>query len=386
MKKGTLLLYGSVLSLLILPGCGGREETPLSLRYAQPAGKWEEALPVGNGHLGAMVFGRTDDERLQLNDNTLYSGEPDIPWKGLDISESYDRAVQMLREEKYPEAGDFLRKNWLGRLHQNYQPLGDWHLKNNVEGEISDYKRELDISNAILRISYRQNGTEYTREIFASHPDDVIVMRLRSKGKNGLDVSASLSSVHPTARQEASSEGWLSMSGQSPGYAERRSLKQLEDWGFQDRHPELFNPDGSRKFDKQVLYGDEIDGKGMFFETRIKALAPNATMESAGKELRISGTDEIVFILSSATSFNGFDKSPSQEGKNAAEIAEKTLQSAASKNFEQLRRKHVDDYRALFDRVTFRLSPDTSTLNTDRRIIRYATQPDNSLEALLFQY
>jgi alpha-L-fucosidase 2 len=345
-----------------------------------------EALPVGNGHLGAMVFGKTDDERLQLNDNTLYSGEPDIPWKGLDISESYDKVVQMLREEKYVEAEGFLRKNWLGRLHQNYQPLGDWRLQNNVQGEITGYTRELDISNAILRVSYRQNGTEYTREIFASHPDDVIVMRLRSDRKNGLDVTTSLSSVHPTATQKTSSGGALSMSGQAPGYAERRSLKQIEDWGFQDRHPELFHPDGSRKFDKQVLYGNEIEGKGTFFETRVKAIAPGAKMEETGNGLRISGTDEIVFILASATSFNGFDKSPSREGKDAARIAEEALQSAVSEGYERLKRKHTDDYRSLFDRVSFQLSPDTSSLPTDRRIINYATLPDNSLEALLFQY
>jgi alpha-L-fucosidase 2 len=346
-----------------------------------------EALPVGNGHLGAMGFGKTDDELLQLNDNTLYSGEPDIPWKGLDISDSYEKAVQMLREEKYVEAGDFLRKNWLGRLHQNYQPLGDLHLRNNMKGEITGYQRELDISNAILRVGYRQNGTEYTREIFASYPDDVIVMRFRCDRKDGLDITTSLSSIHPTARQKTSSGGLLSMSGQAPGYAERRTLKQLEEWGFQDRHPELFNPDGSRKFDKQVLYGDEIEGKGTFFETRVKAIAPaGAKIEETDNGLRISGTDEIVFILSSATSFNGFDKSPSREGKNASQIAMETLQSAVIEGYERLKRKHIDDYRTLFDRVSFRLSPDTSILATDQQIIRYATQPDNSLEVLLFQY
>ncbi|MDR1336345.1 MAG: glycoside hydrolase family 95 protein [Tannerella sp.] len=386
MRKRNILLYCSVVSLLI-SACSGEEKTPtLSLRYTQPAGQWVEALPVGNGHLGAMVFGKTDDERLQLNDNTLYSGEPDIPWKGLDVSDSYDHVVNMLRGEKYVEANDFLRKNWLGRLHQNYQPLGDWHLRNNMKGEITAYSRELDISNAIVRVSYRQDGTEYTREILASYPDDVIVMRLRSDRKDGLDVTTSLSSVHPTATQKASSGGLLSLSGQAPGYANRRTLKQIEDWGFQDRNPELFNPDGSRKFDKQVLYGDEIEGKGTFFETRVRAIAPGAKMEETEGGLRISGTDEIVFILASATSFNGFDKSPSREGKDAAGIAEKTLQAAVAEGYERLKEKHTDDYRSLFDRVSLQLSPDTSSLATDQRIIRYASQPDNSLEALLFQY
>jgi alpha-L-fucosidase 2 len=388
MKKGSFLWCYGVAALLLSGCCREEEERPtLSLRYTQPARQWVEALPVGNGHLGAMVFGKTDGERLQLNDNTLYSGEPDIPWNGLDIRDSYDRVVRMLREEQYVEAGDFLRKNWLGRLHQNYQPLGDWLLYNNRPGEVCDYIREPDISNALLRVRYRQDGTRYTREIFASHPDDVIVVRLRSDRKDGLDITTALSSVHPTATQRVLPDhGLLSMSGQAPGYAERRTLEQLEGWGFQYRHPELFYPDGSRKFDKGILYGEEIDGKGTFFETRVKAIAPEARMEETERGLRIYGTDEIVLLLASASSFNGFDKSPSREGKEAARIAGETLQAAAAEGYERLKGKHTADYRRLFDRVSFQLAPDTSTEATDRRIVRYATQPDNSLEALLFQY
>jgi alpha-L-fucosidase 2 len=375
--------------MLLLSACAHREETTLSLHYDQPATQWTEALPLGNGHLGAMVFGKTDDERLQLNDNTLYSGEPDIPeWKAPDIAGTYDQVVQMLREEKYTEATAFLQKNWLGRLHQNYQPLGDLHLRNNRQGEITAYRRELDISNAVMHIGYRQNDTEYTREIFASHPDDVIVMRLHSSRPNGLDVTASLTSVHPTARQAASpDDGLLSMSGQAPGYVERRTTEQIERWGFQDRHPELFNPDGSRRHrDKQILYGDEIDGRGMFFETRVRIVAPGAKMEASGSELRICDTDEIILILSSATSYNGFDRSPSREGRDAATVADATLHAAAARSFKQLKQTHTADYRTLFDRVTFHLSPDTSRLATDQRILRYADRPDNSLEALLFHY
>ena len=164
MKKRNLLLFCSVLSL-IFSACGeGRKEPPPTLWYNRPASGWYEALPIGNGHLGAMVYGKTDDELLQLNDNTLYSGEPSTAWKDMDITTTYDEAVAMLREEKYAEATDFLLKNWLGRLHQNYQPLGDWHIRNNSEGEITGYKRELDIANAVLRIGYAKRRGLHARD------------------------------------------------------------------------------------------------------------------------------------------------------------------------------------------------------------------------------
>jgi alpha-L-fucosidase 2 len=366
----------------------GRKKSPLSLWYNQPASGWYEALSIGNGHLGAMVYGKTDDELLQLNDNTLYSGEPSTSWKDMDITKTYDEVVAMLRAEKYVEATDFLLKNWMGRLHQNYQPLDDWHVQNHSEGEITGYKRELDIANAVLRISYMQNGTGYTREIFASYSDDVIVMRLCSDRKDGLDITTSLSSIHLTATQKTSSEGWVSMSGQVPGYAERRTFEQLENWRFQSKHPELFNPDGSRRFDKQALYGDEIDRKGMFFETRVKAIAPRAKFTANDRGLRISGTDEILLILSSATNFNGFDKSPSREGADAVKIAEETLHKVDGLKYEKLKTRHVDDYRSLLHRVSFEMPamPEQAVLPTGERICRNVESPDNGLIPLIFQY
>ena len=381
--------YILLLIVLMVVSCRNDESKVLSLWYEQQGNTWYEALPVGNGRIGAMVYGRVDDEILQLNDNTLYSGEPATAWKDLDITTTYNEVVDMLRAEKYMEATDFLLKNWMGRLHQNYQPLGDWHLDNNLKGEITGYKRELDIVNSVLKITYQQNGVRYTREIFASNPDDVIVMRLHSDRKGGLDITTSLSSIHPTARQKISSaDGLVSMSGQAPGYAERRTFEQIEQWGFQSKHPELYHPDGTRKFEKQALYGDEIDGMGTFFETRIKAIAPNAKMTMDDKGLRISETDEIIFILSSATSFNGFDKSPSREGLDAAKIAEETLDKAVSQKFKQLRQKHVEDYNALFGRVLFDLpvTDEQKVLSTDERICRYAEEADYGLVALLFQY
>lgn len=386
MRTSLLSLFLVILS--VASCCHQDESSVLSLWYRQPAANWNEALPIGNGRLGAMVYGKTDNEILQLNDNTIYSGEPATSWKGLDITTTYDEVLDMLRAGKYAETTDFLQKNWLGRLHQNYQPLGEWHIDSHSDGVVTNYKRELDIANSILRITWQQNGIGYTREIFASHTDNVIVVRMCCDAKNGLDFTTYLSSEHPTAKQNVLPEGLLSMSGQAPGYAERRSLRQLEQWRFQDRHSELFNPDGSRKFEKQVLYGDEINGMGTFFETRIKTIAPKAKITMDGKGLRISGTDEIVMILSSASSFNGYDKSPSREGSDASFKADEALAKAVSQKYHQLRSQHTKDYRSLFNRVNFEMSatPEQDTLPTDKRIIRYKAVPDYGLVALLFQY
>ena len=375
-------------ALCLLSACQQEQKESLTIWYNHPAPDLNEALPIGNGHLGAMVFGNIESEILQLNDNTLYSGEPATAFKGLDIRPTYDKVVSMLYNEKYEEATDFLLKNWLGKLHQNYQPLGEWLIRNHSEGDISDYKRELDIENAVLRISYKQNDVSYLREIFASHPDDIIVMRLSCDKKDGLDISTSLSSVHPTATQKVISGNIVAMSGQAPGYVERRTLEQIENWGFQKYHPEIFNPDGSRKYDKQILYGDEIDGMGMFFETRIQAIAPSAKIESDGTAIRLSGTDNIVLILSSATSYNGFDKSPSREGSDAVKKAEETLRNAVSHSYKSLLNRHLSDYQSLFSRVGFNMpsTKEQKALTTDERINRFSSQPDPELLTILFQY
>lgn len=375
------------LLMLFLPIPAMTQES-LSLWYDKPASNWNEALPIGNGHLGAMVFGGVEKEVLQLNDNTLYSGEPSTTWKGSRITDSYDQVLEMLRNKKYTEATDFIRKNWSGRLHQNYQPLGDWHIVNHSQGEATHYKRELDIANSIQRITYRQNGVNYVREIFASHPDDIIVVRLTCDKKNSLDITTYLTTVHPTGTFDVLENNTIRMGGQAPGYAQRRSLKQLEDWGFQNRHPELFNEDGSRKSDKNVLYGSEIGGMGTFFESRIKVIASKAKIVRDGNKLRISQTNEILFIFSSATSYNGFDKSPSKEGVDPARIANEVLMRVLNKKYKDLKQSHIRDYHSLFNRVSFYMPATTEQLSksTDQRIADYGKNQDNDLVTLLYQY
>ncbi len=367
------------------------------LWYNHPAGNWNEALPLGNGHLGAMVFGSAQEELIRLNDNTLYSGEPATVWKVHNIQPTYDKVVDLLMNQQYTEAYDLIQYHWLGRLHENYQPLGDWHLINNVKGEIKDYYRELDIEKSVMKVSYTQNGVKYTREIFASHPDDVIVMKLTADKENALDISLSLSSPHkPTTSYAIDSEKHIvKMSGQAPGHAQRRSDAMIKSWKAEGRHPELYFADGTRKYKEDVLYNEQINGLGTFFETRLQAIAPDAKFEIVSNDkkfqsqyLRVSQTDEIILILASETSFNGYQKSPSKEGKDANMLVEKDLQKAAATAYPQLLQNHQKDYEKLFGRVQFNMpaQKEQKALPTDDRICAFWDKYDNGLITLMFNY
>nr|MBQ5604479.1 glycoside hydrolase family 95 protein [Bacteroidales bacterium] len=367
------------------------------LWYDDDAKNWNEALPLGNGHLGAMVYGSAQEELIRLNDNTLYTGEPATVWKVHNIQPTYDKVVDLLMKGEYTEAYDLVHYHWLGRLHENYQPLGDWHISNLQKGEISNYHRELDIEKSLMRITYTQNGVNYCREIFASYPDDVIVMKLTADKANALDISIALSSPHkPTTSYSIDKEKHIvQMSGQGPGHGQRRSDAMIKSWKAEGRHPELYFADGSRKYKEDVLYGDQINGMGTFFETRLQAIAPDASFEVIeskdkfrSQSLRISNTDEIVLILASETSFNGYKKSPSREGKDAKALVEKDLAKAAATSYQDLLKRHQQDYQALFGRVQFNMPAKSAqqALPTDDRIVAFWKEYDNGLVSLMFNY
>ena len=372
--------------LLVMISCNKQEDQDLILWYDEPAQKWTDALPLGNGNIGAMVFGGAGNEHLQLNENTLYSGEPSQNYKQVNITEGFDEVMELLREGKNADAEKYIQKKWLGRLHANYQPLGDLFFKMGHPDTVSSYRRELDIKNSILRISYQQNGITYTREYFASHPDSVIAVKFTAS-EPVLDIQATFSSVHPTAESKTD-RNVLIMKGQAPGYSSRRTLKQIEDWGNQYKHPEFFTPSGERKFEKQTLYGNEIGSLGTFFEAHLKARLKDGTLAETENSLHVRNSSEVVFLLSAATSFNGFDKSPSKNGKDQKKIASRILEKASGKSYKNLLEDHINDYRNLFDRVSLDLeSPyDGAKYPTDRRIVSFSSDNDPDLVELLFQY
>jgi alpha-L-fucosidase 2 len=361
-------------------------DAALTLRYDRPALRWVQALPIGNGRMGAMIFGGTDREQLQLNEDTLYSGEPPADLRSIDIRKTRDQVVALIKANKHAEADAFVKKNWLGRNQQCYQPLGDLYLDFAMRGAVSDYQRWLDLQTATAGVSFRRGGVTFTRQVFASHPDQSIVIRLTAD-KPALAFAATMGSVHPTAKSSAAGKE-LVLRGQLPGFVARRPMKTIEEWGDQHRYPELYDGAGNPlPHAKQVLYGAEIGGKGMFFEARL-AVQTDGKLVVEGGALRVEGATEALLILGAGSSFNGYLRSPSRAGVDPARRTTRDVRAAARRDFATLHQRHVADHRALFDRVTLRLDglPAKEALPTEQRLAAFRQSGDPGLAALLFQY
>lgn len=388
MKHYGLFSILTVLSAVV--SCGNApDEDKLVMWYESPAGSWEECLPIGNGHSGAMVSGGVEEDVLFLNENTLYSGEPSTMYKDVKITpESFDKVVELMKKGDYPAATDMVCKNWLGRLHQYYEPLGDLRIKNNRDGDSLSYRRELNISDAVASSEFEQGGIKYMRDAFASYPDNVIVIRLRSSKPGGIDVNLGFCSPHPTTVQSSMNDR-LVFHGQAPGYVERRTFDQIESWGDEYKHPELYDSQGRRKFNKRVLYGDEIDGKGMFFEAQLKPIVTGeGKCEITDAGIHVYDADDVYFVLSMATSFNGFKKSPSREGIDVSAKASMILDNALKRSYSELRQRHEDDYHTLFNRVSLNLPSDNEQKSqpTKARIEAFSAKGDPDLAAMFFQF
>jgi alpha-L-fucosidase 2 len=356
--------------------------------YKKPATSWLEALPLGNGLLGAMVFGGTSEERLILNEGTLYAEEPggrNMP----DITRDSGIVYQLIRNGQNAEADDYATKHWLGRSLPCYQPLGDLRLVFDNHGVVSEYVRELDLSEAVAKILYRQNGISISREAFVSYPDHAIILNLKSDKPGSMGFRLLMDSQHPTLKAKMSGKNEMVYTGQVPGIALRRTLEYVEGRNEQWKYPEIWNKDGSRKpYAKPVLYANEVDGRGMFFEVRVRVLSCDGTTDVSNNGLIVKSAANVVLAVSIATSYNGFDKSPSREGSNPSEKTLSVMKSISGKTYGQLRTAHVADYRNLFGRVSLKLgnAATQSTLPTDERLKLNEKKPDPSLAALYYQF
>lgn len=378
MKNRSPRLYRLIAGLALLWLNGACAETgPLTLHYDKPAAVWTEALPIGNGRLGAMIFGRPGDELLQLNEATLWSGGP----VGKNLNPQAHAALQEVRKalanDDYATAYALSRK-MQGPYSQSFLPLGDLHLRQQfISGDVSDYRRSLDIQRGVHATSFTAGGVGFQREVFASAPDQVIVMRLSADRARQLNLELETSSQ--IRSESAATRDGMTLKGKAPAHVDPNYV----------RH----NPE-------PIIYDDPAGCKGMRFELLVKPIVKDGSVEAEGGLLRIRDATEVVLLLSAATSFAGFDTCPDSAGKDQHAIAEAHLSAAAQRGYAALREAHVADFRRLFDRVSLTLAADSSGSNggngdgdarsklpTDRRLADYtAGQTDPALEALYMQF
>ena len=362
----------------------------LTLWYDKPAVKWDEALPLGNGQLGAMVFGGVTNEHLQLSESTLVSGYPGYRTLPLDVRKDFAEITNCIALRQFAEADRLVTERWLGGAWACYQPLGDLEFAFAHPAPAADYRRELDIGHAVCRVSYVCDGVKFTREIFASHPAGVIALRFTADQLGKLNFKIRLTSPHTTAVTRAC-DRQLALHGQLPGFVLRRTLDWVEKKKDTWKYPDLWDKDGQRKPGaSQIVY----NGKGMFFDARLDVQTKGGKVVAEQEALAVAGADEAVVLLAAASSYNGFDKDPVREGVDSAQKAAGFLAAATQKSYGALLEQHTRDYASLFDRVVLNLGEKENTgkmpvplLPTDERLKQFKQRgSDAGLEALYFQF
>ena len=362
-------LHFSLFPVLFLAVCCAPAGPDLVLHYDSPADCLEEALPIGNGRLGALVYGGVDEERISLNDITLWTGEPDRGAEHPDLqggigahaAETIPQIREALERGDY-RAAERLQRQVQGHFSESYMPLGTLWIKHIGAGEITGYRRELDIAGACARTSYQRGGKAYEAEYFASAPDSVIVVRLRAE--DGLDARIRFDSLLPHTVTER--DGALV----ADGYAAWHTL-----------------PDYYASGEEKMRYDPE---RGIHFRTILSVRYSGGELRVDNGEIVLEGCREATLLLVNSTSFNGFDKDPVKEGKPYQALADAQAARVLALSDEALRQRHGQDYRALFDRVSLdlgRTDPTLRALPTDEQLRRYAAGEANpELEALYFQY
>ncbi len=358
-----------------------RSKNDTILRYRSPARTWNEALPLGNGRIGAMVFGRPSSERIALNEGSLWSGGP-RDWDNPAARALLPEARAAVLEGRYKDA-DRLSLGMQGPFTQAFMPLGDLSIELAGAKGAGSYRRELDLDTATASVYYESGGIAYSRRAFASYPDRVLVIRLTSSRKGGLSFRLGLAG---RLRADSSLAGAV-----PPGGAPDLVLRGVA--------PSNAEPDYRGDLPEPLRY-DEGDGRGMAFEARLRLLAEggriatDAGESGGGAGLGLERGDAATIIISAATGFEGFRRRPRGD---PSPLNEDLLARAASLGHEALLERHLEDYRALFRRVSLRLSrplppsgdavaAETGSRDADERVRSFALDEDPGLAALLFNY
>ena len=342
-----------LISCLLLSAAGTLQAAPksnippLKLWYNKPATAFEESLPIGNGKLGALIYGGANNDSIYLNDITLWTGKPVNREEGGDAYKWIPKIREALFKEDY-KAADSLQLHVQGHNSEYYQPLAIINIKDANKGQFSNYKRELSLDNATAALSYTRGGIKYQREYFASHPDKMIAIRLTASQKKAINCDISLTSLIP--HQVKASNKQLTITGHAMG-----------------------KPENSTHF-CSILSIKNQDG----------------TITASDSTLHLQGVSEAVIYLVNETSYNGFDKHPVKEGAPYIEKVNDNAWHLVNYTYPELKQRHITDYQNIFNRAKFALkgAKFDNKRTTDQQLFDYTEKEEQNpyLEMLYFQY
>ena len=329
--------------------------------YTAPAKKWTEALPLGNGRIGASVFGGVKKERITLNHDTLWSGRP----KRAEIKnfkEGFEKAKELLRNGERHACQDVLQENCLGGKCETYLTFGEMNIsfKN---GSFKNYKRTLDLENSISTVEFESKGVSYKREYFVSYPDDVFVIRLSASEKGKISCKISLSS--PLKSKAVLKMPALFINGECPG---------------ESYDSETFKPG--------YKYFEETKKKGVHFSGGVLPAVSGGNLSLSEKGIKITDADEAVIFFTIKTNYEGAFQYPGLSKVPYFENAVATLNAAAEKGYENILSDHIGDVSPLFNKLSLDLGKsDREDIPTDKRLKLFKKDPEDiSLYTLLFNF
>ena len=313
-----------------------QQQLPMQLWYDKPALYFEESLPIGNGKLGALVYGGTDSCLIHLNDITFWTGKPVDQNEGKGAAQWIPEIRKALFEENYAKA-DSLQLHVEGHNSEFYQPLATMYLVDMNKGGVTDYYRELDIDSAICSDRYTRNGQTITREYFASNPDKLIAIRLKGA------VNCKIVMTAQVPHKVKSYNNQLTMTGHA--------------------------------------IGDAMETIHFCTMLQVKTDGEVSTSDST---LTIANAQEAVIYLVNETSFNGYDKHPVKEGAPYIENASDDIWHTQNYTYNEFRTRHIADYQQYYDRVKLNIGGNGTSVPTDQMLLE---QKDNHyIETLYFQY
>ncbi len=362
MKKNRLLILVAIIALLC--ACENKIESEKKITdrlwYEYPASSWmKEALPIGNGYMGAMFFGGVEEEHIQFNEESLWAGGKG-EWDAYnggnreDAHKYLPQIRKLLNKGKYEEAHELANKELTGVIKERrgahtwdgfgaYQPFGDVYIKtHHGTGKLENYHRELDISEALGSVSYQIEETHYQRQYFASYPKRALIFRFTNDHVNGTDYTVRVETLH------------------------KNSALSFEDG--------------------QLILKGHLENNNMAFESKLLIDTDAINISFSEGHLNVKGAKILNLYLTAATDYK--NEYPEYKGRDFKLLNEKTIAALSDKKYDELLEEHINDYSALYSRVDIQLGTiDKDSIATNKRLADYTSGVlDPALEALFFQY